>query len=460
MSTFDVAIIGGGPGGYVAAIKAAQLGGRICLIEQGDWGGTCLNRGCIPTKTLYAVANLMTQVHDAEGFGIKIQGAEIDYPQVLAHKNGTVKKLTRGIGQLLKGNGVHTINGFGRLTSPNAIEVNRTDGSAEQISASKIILATGSEPADIPIFEIDERQVLTTTGVLELPELPESLIVVGGGVSGCEFASIFNGLGCQVTVLELLPTILATEDAQVVRHVHQSMKRKGITIKTGANLTHVAKSESGVKATLESGEELSAERMLISIGRRLNSENIGLERAGVRTEKGKILVNERMETNIPGIYAVGDVCSRYALAHVASAEGVVAARNCMGEEAEMDYGTVPWCVFTIPEIARVGMTEDEATSEGYEVKVGRFPYAASGKAIGMRETDGFVKIVSDSDSGDILGVHIVGAHASDLIHEAVVAIGLGATVEELAHTIHAHPTLGEAVMESAEAAYDRAIHIM
>ncbi|MDE0297471.1 MAG: dihydrolipoyl dehydrogenase [Candidatus Poribacteria bacterium] len=460
MSTFDVAVIGGGPGGYVAAIKAAQLGGTVCLIEQGDWGGTCLNRGCIPTKTLYAVANLMTQVHDAGGFGIKIQGAEIDYPQVLAHKNETVAKLTKGIGQLLKANRVHTVNGFGRLTGSNTIEVDTSEGSVEHIHASRIIIATGSEPANIPIFEIDERQVLTTTGVLELHELPKSLIIIGGGVSGCEFASIFNGLGTEITVLELLPTILATEDTQVVRHVQQSMKRKGITIKTGANVTHVEKSEAGVTAKLESGEEFSAQKMLISIGRQLNSENIGLERAGVQTEKGKIIVDERMETSVPGVYAVGDVCSRYALAHVASAEGVVAARNCMGEEAEMDYGTVPWCVFTIPEIARVGMTEDEAASEGYEVKVGRFPYAASGKAIGMRETDGFVKIVSDSEAGDILGAHIVGAHASDLIHEAVVAIGLGATVEELAHTIHAHPTLGEAVMESAEAAYDRAIHIM
>ena len=460
MSTFDVPIIGGGPGGYVAAIKGAQFGGEVCLIERGEWGGTCLNRGCIPTKTLYAVANLMTQIHDAEGFGIKIQGAEIDYPQVLAHKDETVKKLTGGIAQLLKGNGVHTISGLGKLTNADTIEVNKTDGTTEQISASKVILATGSEPANIPIFEIDEKQVLTTTGILELPELPKSLIIVGGGVSGCEFASIFNGLGCEITVLELLPTILATEDAQVVRQVRQSMKRKGIDIKTEANVTQVEKSESGVTATLESGEQIAAEKMLISIGRRLNSEGIGLEQVGVRTEKAKILVNERMETNVPGIYAVGDVASRYALAHVASSEGIVAARNCMGEDAEMDYGTVPWCVFTIPEIARVGMTEDEATAEGYEIKVGRFPYAASGKAIGMRETEGFVKVISDYESEDILGVHILGAHASDLIHEAAVAIRLGASVADLAHTIHAHPTLGEAVMESAEAAYDRAIHIM
>ena len=303
--------------------------------------------------------------------------------------------------------------------------------------------------------------MLTTTGVLELTALPKSMIIIGGGVSGCEFASIFNGLGCQVTVLELLPTILATEDRQVVRQVGLFMKRKGIEIQTAANVTRVEKSASGVTATLESGERMHAEKMLISIGRKLNSEGIRLETVGVRTdEQGKIVVNERMETSVPGIYAVGDVASRYLLAHVASAEGIVAAQNCMGGDAEMDYGTVPWCVFTIPEIARVGMTEDEAKGEGYELKVGRFPYAASGKALGMRETDGFVKVISDQESGDILGVHILGAHASDLIHEAAVAIRLAATVGDLAHTIHAHPTLAETVMESAEAAYDRAIHIM
>jgi dihydrolipoamide dehydrogenase len=460
MSTFDVGIIGGGPGGYVAAIKAAQLGGKVCLIEKGEWGGTCLNRGCIPTKTLFAVASLATQIRDAEGFGIKIQGAEIDYPKVLAHKNATVKKLTGGVATLLKGNGVQTFNGLGTLTDRNQIEVKKSDGTTEEIHAAKIIIATGSEPANIPVFEIDEHQVLTTTGILELPELPESLIIVGGGVSGCEFASIFNGLGCKVTVIELLPTILATEDVQVVRQIRLFMKRKGIEIQTKANITQVEKSASGVTATLESGEKISAEKMLISIGRRFNSEGLGLERVGVRTERGKIVVNARMETNIPGIYAVGDVASRYLLAHVASAEGIIATRNCMGENCEMDYGTIPSCIFTIPEIAKVGMTEAQATAEGYNVKVGRFPYAASGKALGMRETDGFVKVIADAEYGDILGVHILGAHASDLIHEAAVAIRMEASVADLAHTIHAHPTLGEAVMESAEAAYNRAIHLI
>jgi dihydrolipoamide dehydrogenase len=460
MSTYDVGIIGGGPGGYVAAIKVAQLGGKVCLIEKGEWGGTCLNRGCIPTKTLFAVASLATQIQDAAGFGLKIQGAEVDYPQVLAHKNTTVTQLTGGIAKLLKGNGVQTFNGVGVLVGKNTIEVSQADGATEQINATKIIIATGSEPANIPLFEIDEEQVLTTTGMLNLQTLPESLVIVGGGVSGCEFASIFNGLGCRVTVIELLPTILATEDVQVIRQIRLFMKRKGIEIKTAVNITQVDKSETGVTATLASGEQIQAEKMLVSIGRQFNSEGVGLQQVGVRTENGKIVVNERMETNIPDIYAVGDVASRYLLAHVASAEGVVAAQNCMGENAEMDYGTVPSCVFTIPEIAKVGMTEDEAKTEGYEVKVGRFPYAASGKALGMRETDGFVKVISDEEYGDILGVHILGAHASDLIHEAAVAIRLGASVADLAHTIHAHPTLGEIVMESAEAAYGQAIHIL
>ena len=459
MATYDVGIIGGGPGGYVAAIKAAQLGGTVCLIEKGEWGGTCLNRGCIPTKTLFAVANLATQIQEAPAFGVNINGeATIDYPQVLSHKTSVIQQLTGGIAQLLKANGVDTFNGTATLANKNTVVVNKSDGTTEQLNAKNIIIATGSEPAEPPIFEIDESQVLTTTGILNLTELPESLLIVGGGVSGCEFASIFNALGCRVTVLELLPTILATEDVQVIRHIQLFMKRKGITIHTGANLTQVKKSDASVTAVLESGEELTAQKMLVSIGRRYNTDGIGLERVGVRTEGGKIVVDARMQTNVAGIYAVGDVASRYLLAHVASAEGKIAAQNCLGNSVEMDYQVIPWCVFTLPEIGHVGMTEKEATDEGYEVKVGRFPYAANGKALGLRETDGFVKTVSDADSGDILGVHIVGAHASTLIHEAAVAIRTGATAVDIAGTVHAHPTLAEMVMESAEAAYDRAIH--
>ncbi len=457
MATYNVGIIGGGPGGYVAAIRAAQLGGTVCLIEKGEWGGTCLNRGCIPTKTLFSIAHLAEQVQSNPAFNIP--DSTVDYANVLTHKVEVIQKLVGGIGKLLKANKIDTINGFASLENKNTIVVNKSDGSTEQVNAKNIIIATGSEPAEPPIFEIDETQVLTTTGILNLTELPESLIIVGGGVSGCEFASILNALGCKVTVLELLPTILATEDVQVIRHIQLFMKRKGITIHTDAKLTEVQKSDEGVTAVLESGESLTAQKMLISIGRRYNTEGLGLERVGVRTENGKIVVNEQMQTSIPNIYAVGDVASRYLLAHVASAEGKVAAQNCLGEVNEMDYQVIPWCVFTLPEIGHAGMTEKEATDEGYEVKVGRFPYGASGMALGMGEADGFVKTITDAESNDILGVHIVGVQASTLIHEAAVAIRLGASAMDIAHTVHAHPTLSEMVMESAEAAFDRAVHV-
>lgn len=458
MATYDVGIIGGGPGGYVAAIRAAQLGGSVCLIEKGEWGGTCLNRGCIPTKTLFSIAHLAEQVRNTPA--LNTQSTTVDYSQTLTHKAEVIQKLKDGIGQLLKANKIHTVNGNASLANKNTIVVRPTDGTTEQIDVKNVIIATGSEPADLPVFEIDEIDVLTTTGILNLAKLPESLIIVGGGVSGCEFASILNAFGCKVTVLELLPTILATEDVQVVRHIQLFMKRKGISIHTGAKITSVKKSDEGVTAVLESGENLTAQKLLVSIGRRYNSEGIGLEKAGVRTENGKIVVNDQMQTNIPGIYAVGDVASRYLLAHVASAEGKVAAQNCLGETTDMDYQVIPWCVFTLPEIGHAGMTEKEATDEGYEVKIGRFPYAASGMALGMGEADGFVKTVTDADSGDILGVHIVGVHASTLIHEAAVAIRLGASAMDIAHTVHAHPTLAEMVMESAEAAYDRAVHVL
>ena len=458
MSTYDVGIIGGGPGGYVAAIRAAQLGGTVCLIEKGEWGGTCLNRGCIPTKTLFSIAHLAEQIQNTPA--LNTQGTTVDYPKALTHKTEVIQKLKGGISQLLKANKIRTLNGNASLTDRNTIAVSKSDGTTEQVNVKNVIIATGSEPAEPAIFEIDETDVLTTTGILNLTELPESLIIVGGGVSGCEFASIFNAFGCKVTVLELLPTILATEDIQVVRHIRLFMKRKGISLHTGAKLTSVKKSDEGVTAVLESGENLTAQKMLVSIGRRYNTEGIGLDKVEVRTENGKIVVNEQMQTNIPGIYAVGDVASRYLLAHVASAEGKVAAQNCLGETTEMDYQVIPWCVFTLPEIGHAGMTETEATDEGYKVKVGKFPYAASGMALGMGEADGFVKTVTDADSGDILGVHIVGVHASTLIHEAAVAIRLGANAKDIAHTVHAHPTLSEMVMESAEAAYGRAVHVL
>jgi dihydrolipoamide dehydrogenase len=460
MPDLDIAIIGAGPGGYVAAIKAAQLGGQVCVIEKGELGGTCLNRGCIPTKTLCSSAKLASMVKNAVEFGIDIKEANIDFAKVMSQKDEVVKKLVNGVGTLFKGNKIKSIKGVGKIIHPGKIEVTKPDGSVELVEARNIIIATGSEPANIPIFEIDEKQVLTSTGALELTALPKSFLIVGGGVIGCEFASIFNAFACEVTIAELLPTILSTEDVQVIRQMQALLKRKGIKIVTKANITKVSKSENGVTAELESGEKFQTEKMLISIGRKLNLEGIGLENIGVKIENGRVTVNEHMQTNVENIYAVGDIANRFQLAHVASKEGIVAAQNCMGVSAVMDYGTIPTCIFTLPEIARVGLTEEQAKKEGYEVKTGRFPFMANGKALGMREADGFVKIVSDAETNDILGVHILGPNASELIHEASLAIKLNASVEDLAHSIHAHPTLSEAVMEAAEATYDKAIHLI
>jgi len=460
MPDLDIAIIGAGPGGYVAAIKAAQLGGKVCVIEKGELGGTCLNRGCIPTKTLYSSAKLASMVKNAAEFGIEVKEANIDFARVMFQKDEVVRKLVSGVGTLFKGNKIKSIKGNGKITNPGKIEVTKADGTVELVEARNIIIATGSEPANIPIFEIDEKQVLTSTGALELTELPKSLIVVGGGVIGCEFASIFNAFGCEVAIVELLPTILSTEDVQVIRQMQLFLKRKGIKIVTKANIIKVSKSEGSITAELESGEKLQAEKMLVSIGRKLNLEGIGLENIGLKVENGRVAVNEHMQTNIENIYAVGDIANRFQLAHVASTEGIVATQNCMGVSSAMDYGTIPSCIFTLPEVAKVGLTEEQARKEGYEVKTGRFPFMANGKALGMREADGFVKIVSDAETNDILGVHILGSNASELIHEASLAIKLGASVKDLAHAIHAHPTLSESVMEAAEVAYDKAIHLI
>ena len=458
MSDLDIVVIGAGPGGYVAAIKAAQLGGKVCVIEKGELGGTCLNSGCIPTKTLYASAKLAAKLSNAEGFGIEVKDVKIDFAKVMAHKSVVVEKLVGGVGMLFKGNKIKLIKGVGRIVRPGVVEVEKEDGSVASVEAQNIIIATGSQPANIPLFEIDEKQVLTSTGALALTELPGSILIVGGGVIGCEFASIFNALGCEVTIVELLPTILSTEDKQISSLMRVLMKRKGVTILTKANILKVTKSEAGVTAELDSGEKLPAEKMLVSIGRKLNLE--GFAETGLQIEEGRIVVDDRLQTNIPNIFAVGDIANRFQLAHVASAQGIVAAKNCMGVFATMDYHTIPSCIFTMPEIARVGLTEKEAKDEGYDVKVGRFPFTASGKAVSMKETDGLVKIISDGETGDILGTHILGENASDLIHEAALAIKLGATTRDIAHTIHAHPTLSEAIMEASEAAYDKAIHLL
>jgi dihydrolipoamide dehydrogenase len=456
---FDVIVIGGGPGGYVAAIRAAQLGAKVAVVEKDSLGGTCLNRGCIPTKALVASAELVHQLKNAGTFGINVEGFSVDFRRVMARKEEIVEGLVKGIAFLLSRHKIESVSGFGKLVAPGTVEVHKEDGTVEQLTGKNIIIATGSEPALITALGYNGKTVITSNEALELEDIPKSLLIIGGGVIGCEFASIFNEFGTEVTIVEAMPNILPLVDNEISRRLTMVMKKKGITIKTKAMISSVVEEEGGIKATLETGEEIRAEKALISIGRTFNTKGLGLENVGVALgSKGEILVDDYLRTNVPGIYAIGDVTNKIQLAHVASAQGLVAVENIMGGNRVMNYSVVPSCIFTMPEIGTVGITSQEAKAQGINTKVGKFPFTALGKARCMEETDGNVKIIADAETDKVLGVHIMGPHATDLIAEAALAIQLGATAKEIAQTIHAHPTLAESVMEAAENVHGLSIH--
>lgn len=458
MREFDVVVIGGGPGGYVAAIRAAQLGASVALVEKDRIGGTCLNRGCIPTKALYYSAKSLLAARHAGEFGVNVGNISFDMAKAVERKDGVVKKLVGGVEQLLKGNGVEVLKGDAFLESAGSVRVTK-DGAVDVIAAKKaVIIATGSEPLLIPAFSIDGKNVITSTEALNLKEVPKSLLIIGGGVMGCEFAALFSAFGSSVTIIEMLPSILTTEDKMVSRVILKRFKETGVNVLTEVSVERVEVAEGGVKTTLKDGREFITEKVLVSIGRSFNSAGLGLEKANVDLEKGRVSVNEKMETNVKGVYAIGDVTGKMLLAHVASTQGIVAVTNALGKVAKMDYSVVPAGIFTDPEIASVGLREKEAEEKGIAVSVGRFPYAASGKALGMDETDGFVQLIVDKGTDKILGCSIVGAHATDLIGEVAFAIKAGATAKDIAETIHAHPTLPELVMEAAEDAHGMAIH--
>lgn len=457
MREFDIIVIGAGPGGYVAAIRAAQLGARVAIIERNSIGGTCLNRGCIPTKALYYSAKTLDSAKHAAEFGVNISEVTFDLAKAVERKDGVVKKLVGGIEQLLKGNKVEVIRGDGFVESAGKVRVTKADGT-EELGCKAIIIATGSEPAMIPAFNIDKKNILTSTEMLELKKVPESLLIIGGGVMGCEFASMFSSFGSRVMIVELLPTILSTEDKMVSKALAKKYKETGVQVLTEVQVEAVTAEEGRVKTRLKDGREFITEKVMVAIGRSFNSVNMGLDKAGVNVEKGRIAVDEKMETNVKGIYAIGDVTGKMLLAHVASVQGIVAVNNAMGKSAKMDYSVIPAGIFTEPEIASVGLREKEAEEKGIEVAVGRFPYAASGKALGMGETEGFVQIVSDPKTDKVLGCSIVGAHATDLIGEVALAMKTGATIKDITETIHAHPTLPEIVMEAAEDVHGMAIH--
>ncbi len=455
-------IIGAGPGGYVAALKAARLGAQVTIIEDTEVGGTCLNRGCIPTKSLVASVEALQTAKRLNEYGIDIQGeVKPNLSKIMDRKNKIVATQVRGIRSLFKSWGITLIEGRGMILTPEKVEVRKKDGPTEVVETDKIIIATGSRPAELPMFPLDGEHILSSDHAIAITAIPKSLIIIGAGVIGCEFACIFRELGTEITMVEMMPGALSTEDHEIAALLQRELIKKKIKLFSGVRVNRVERGQDGIHIYLNSGEELIAEKLLVSIGRAFNVENIGLEALDIlKGPRGEIVVNERMETNWGGIYAIGDVTGGPLLAHVASREGLVAACNSCGTDATMDYSVVPAGTFTSPEIGSVGLREQQAAEQGINVTVGRFQFRMLGKAHVMGEITGMVKILAGAGSGKVLGVHIIGAHASDLVHEGALAMQAGLTAEAIAGMMHAHPTLAECVMEAAADVNGEAIHVM
>jgi len=463
-----IAILGAGPGGYVAAIRAAQLGGRVTVIESQALGGVCLNWGCIPSKALLSVVELGDKLKKADSLGLSVAGpVAYDLPRMVTRKNHVVSTLVKGIATLFKAWSIEHIEGVGVLDGPDSIKVNLRSGGVRKVQADAIVIATGSSWPNLREFPIDGERILTSRQLLDLQRAPTSLVILGGGVEGCEFACLFSGLGAAVTVVELMDRILPLEDEEISSLMARELKKRGVTVLTGTTIEKAEPVSDALTMQMKDGSQLVAPMLLVSVGRGFNSRGIGLERVGVQVgRRGEIVVDDRMETNVPGIFAIGDVVGKAMLAHVASAQGKVAVENILGHFTTINYDVIPTGIFTLPEIGRVGLTEaqarERAQAKGLNppdaVQVGRFRLAALGKAQATGETTGLCKLVAEAKTGKVLGAHMIGSHAADLIHEAALAMQVGATVGQLAHMIHAHPTLAEAMMEAAEDAEGRAIH--
>ena len=457
-----VAVIGGGPGGYVAAIRAAQLGGVVTLIEKGPLGGVCLNAGCIPAKVLLHTAKIYETVRDGQAIGLRAENLSVDWPGLMERKKAVTDTLVGGVETLMATNGVTLLRGEGKLQSSGEVSVAMADGGKKSLFADSIIIAAGSEPVIPPVPGIDAGGVITSTEALSLEELPVSAAIVGGGVIGMEFAGLLSSLGVKVTVIEMLPEILPMFDSEVVAVLKGVLEGKGAAFHTSSRVQAVEKKGGMLALSVETPEgllQLEAEKVLLSTGRRAVTRGLGLEERGIKVEQGRIKVNNRMETSVSGVYAVGDCASPVMLAHVASREGEIAAENALGLPSVMDYKTVPSAVYTSTEIASVGLTEKEALEKGYRVKVGRFPLMANGKSIILGESEGLVKFVVDEKYDEILGMHMAGPNATELIAEGALALRLEATVDEILTTVHGHPTVGEAVLEAAMAVYGRALSL-
>ena len=460
-SSYDLVILGSGPGGYVAALRAGQLGMRTALVERAELGGLCLNWGCIPSKALLRNAEVLSLFREADRFGIHVDGLSADFGAAVDRSRQVVGRLTKGIGYLLRKGGIDVVRGTGALAGADAVTVR---GETERdLGAKSVIIATGARQVELPSLPVDGRTVITSRHALELREAPPRVVIVGGGATGAEFAYLYRSYGSEVTLVELMPRLVPLEDADVGEQLARSFRRMGIDVRTGSRVLGVSGAPGGASVALSDGEAESAiecDRVLVAVGVTGNIEGIGLAEAGVRTERGFIPVDGRMATNVPGVFAIGDVTGEMPLAHVASAQAVAAVEHIAGLETRpLDYGLMPRAVYCRPQVASFGLTEAQAREAGHDVRVGRFPLAASGKALALAEHDGFVKVVSDAEIGEVLGVHMIGAEVTELLGEASMARALEATTEDVGALVHPHPTISEALKEAALAAEGEAIHV-
>ena len=459
---FDVIIIGSGPGGYVTAIRSAQLGFKTAIVEKENLGGVCLNWGCIPTKALLKSAQVFEYINHAQDYGINVENPTIDFNSIIKRSRKVANGMSGGIQYLMKKNKIQVINGFGKVKKDNKVEV-LENGESKEFSAKNIIIATGGRSRQIPNLKQDGKKIIGYREALVLPEMPNKMVIIGSGAIGVEFAYFYKSMGTEVTIVEFMPNIVPNEDKDISNQLNKSLKKSGINILTSSSVEKVDfnKKECIVQVKSENGiEKISCDIVLSAIGIESNIENIGLEDVGIVTENNKIIVDDYYKTNIPGYFAIGDVLKTQALAHVASAEGIICVEKIAGHEVEkIDYNNIPGCTYCSPEIASVGMTEEEAKKAGYELKIGKFPFTASGKAAAAGHKDGFVKVIFDSKYGEWLGCHMIGHNVTEMISEAVVARKLETTGKEILKAIHPHPTMSEAIMEAVADAYDEVIHI-
>jgi dihydrolipoamide dehydrogenase len=463
MSHFDVIVLGSGPGGYVTAIRASQLGFKTAIVEKESLGGVCLNWGCIPTKALIKSAQVFEYLQHAEDYGLKAAGVDKDFDAVVKRSRNVAGTMSKGVQFLLKKNKIEVINGYGKLLPGKKLSVTDANGKASEYTANNVIIATGARSRELPSLPQDGKKIIGYRQAMTLEKQPKKLIVVGSGAIGIEFAYFYNAMGTDVTVVEYLPNIVPVEDKDISIQLEKSFKKAGVKVMTSSEVTKVDTAGKGVVVTVKTakGEEiLEADIVLSAVGIKTNIENIGLEEVGIATDRDKVLVNDFYQTNIPGYYAIGDITAGPALAHVASAEGILCVEKLAGMEVHpLDYGNIPGCTYSSPEIASVGLTEQQAKDKGLDIKVGKFPFTASGKAVASGTPEGFVKVIFDAKYGEWLGCHMIGAGVTDMIAEAVVARKLETTGHEILKTIHPHPTMSEAVMEAVAAAYDEVIHI-